>query len=117
MTGAKVRNDWQRVLWQSLLTGLGFFLLGYGGIQATGHGRMIALIWPATAFAVCMIARLSRSRRQDLAMLAAICVAEVVMVIQGPVPGLLNADRALPFRYPSGRYPSCIREPPHLGDT
>src|SRR6185312_17445686 len=76
MTGAKVRNDWQRVLWQSLLTGLGFFLLGYGGIQATGHGRMIALIWPATAFAVCMIARLSRSRRQDLAMLAAICIAE-----------------------------------------
>ncbi len=81
---------WQRTLWQSLLTGLGFFLLGYGGIQATGHGRMIALIWPATAFAVCMIARLSRSRRQDLAMLAAICVAEACINLAMSAPPMVT---------------------------
>ena len=54
----------------------GFFILGYGGILMSGHGRMIALIWPATAFAVCMIVRLSRSADEDLAMLGAAILAE-----------------------------------------
>jgi signal transduction histidine kinase len=92
MIHVAARADWQRILWQSLLTGLGFFVLGYGGIQTTGHGRMIALIWPATAFAVCMMVRLSRSRIQDLAMLAAISVAETAInaAVAAPVPVTLG---------------------------
>ena len=73
------RDDRSRILWQSAVTGIGFFLLGYGGIQLTGHGRMIALIWPANAFAVCMMVRLSRSRLQDVLMLAAAMIAEVAI--------------------------------------
>src|SRR3569832_1193273 len=69
------RDDRSRMLWQSAVTGIGFFLLGYGGLQLTGHGRMIALIWPANAFAVCMIVRQSRSRLQDVSMLAAAFIA------------------------------------------
>jgi signal transduction histidine kinase len=80
------RTDWPRMVWQSLVTGAGFFLLGYGGILLTGHGRMIALIWPATAFAVCMIVRLSRSRLQDAVMLAAIIIAEAAINIAMQAP-------------------------------
>jgi signal transduction histidine kinase len=82
------RSDGSRLLWQSLVTGIGFFLLGYGGIQLTGHGRMIALIWPATAFGVCMIVRLSRSRRQDFAMLVAIAIAEAGINFAMQAPAL-----------------------------
>ena len=82
------RDDRSRVLWQSAITGIGFFLLGYGGLQLTGHGRMIALIWPANAFAVCMIVRLSRSRLQDVSMLAAAFIAQVAinLVVRAPLP-------------------------------
>ncbi|MBN9544628.1 MAG: MASE1 domain-containing protein [Alphaproteobacteria bacterium] len=82
------RDDRSRMLWQSAVTGIGFFLLGYGGITLTGHGRMIALIWPANAFAVCMMVRLSRSRLQDILMLAAVLVAEVAinLAVRAPTP-------------------------------
>lgn len=82
------RDDRSRMLWQSALTGIGFFLLGYGGFQLTGHGRMIALVWPANAFVVCMIVRLSRSRLQDVLMLAAAFIAQVSinLVAKAPLP-------------------------------
>ena len=82
------RDDRSRMLWLSAVTGIGFFLLGYGGIVLTGHGRMIALIWPANAFAVCMMVRLSRSRLQDALMLAAVLVAEVAinLAVRAPTP-------------------------------
>jgi signal transduction histidine kinase len=55
------------------LTFVGFFLLGYGGILiAGGNSHQASPAWPATAFGLCMLLRLSRSRADDLAMLAAI---------------------------------------------
>ena len=75
-----------RALGLALLTGLGFFILGYGGILLSGHGRMIALIWPATAFAVCMIVRLSRSRRMDLILLAAAAMGEAGVNLAAGAP-------------------------------
>ena len=71
------RDDRTRMLWQSALTGIGFFVLGYGAFRLTGHGRMIALVWLANPFAVCMIVRLSRSRLQDALMLAAALVSQL----------------------------------------
>ncbi len=85
------RDDRSRMLWQSAVTGIGFFLLGYGGLLLTGHGRMIALIWPANAFAVCMVVRLSRSRRQDILMLAAMLIAEVGINLAARAPFSVNA--------------------------
>jgi signal transduction histidine kinase len=58
------------------LTFAGFFLLGYGGILlAGGNSNQSSPIWPATAFALCMLIRLSRSRGEDLAILGAILIA------------------------------------------
>ena len=77
-----------RALWFAFLTAAGFFLLGYGGMVVSGHGRMIGLIWPATAFAVCMIVRLSRSRKMDLLLLAAAALGElgVNLAFKAPLP-------------------------------
>ena len=77
MTLAEGRNAPGRALWFAFLTAAGFFVLGYGGMYLSGHGRMIGLIWPATAFAVCMIVRLSRSRKMDLLLFAAAALGEL----------------------------------------
>jgi len=64
-----------RRLCLTLITGLGFFLLGWGGIMITGgNAHSAAPIWPATAFGLCMALRLSRSRADDVAMLGAMLV-------------------------------------------
>ncbi len=58
------------------VTFAGFFALGYGGILATGgNGHQASAVWPATAFGLCLLLRLSRSRADDFAMLAAILAA------------------------------------------
>jgi signal transduction histidine kinase len=55
------------------VTFAGFFLLGYGGILASGgNSNHSSPVWPATAFGLCLMLRLSRSRTDDLVMLAAI---------------------------------------------
>ena len=77
MTLAEGRLAPGRALGFAFLTAAGFFALGYGGMTISGHGRMIGLIWPATAFAVCMIVRLSRSRKMDLVLLAAAALGEL----------------------------------------
>ncbi len=54
----------------------GFFLLDYGGILvAGGNSHQSSPVWPATAFGMCLMLRMSRSRRDDSAMLAAMLVA------------------------------------------
>jgi len=57
-------------------TGIGFFLLGYGGILAgTGEGQVVTVVWPATAFGTCMVLRFSRGRRDDALLLVTVFVA------------------------------------------
>src|ERR1700759_390863 len=92
MTLAEDRVAPGRALWLAFLTGFGFFILGYGGILLSGHGRMIGLIWPATAFGVCMIVRQSRSRRMDLILLAAAAIGElsVNLAARAPLPIMLG---------------------------
>jgi signal transduction histidine kinase len=83
-------GDWLRCLSLAAITGIGFFALGLIGIRLPGHGRMITVIWPATGFALCMLLRMSRTRRQDIAMLAAIVLAEIGINIAVDTPPLLN---------------------------
>ena len=84
MTLAEGRIAPGRALWLAGLTGFGFFALGYGGLLLSRHGHMIALIWPANAYAACMLLRLSRSRIEDGLMLGATVLAEIgINVITG----------------------------------
>jgi signal transduction histidine kinase len=65
-----------RLAWLGALTFAGFFLLGYGGIFVWGgNSHSSSPIWPATAFGFVMMLRLSRSRGDDIAMLAAMLAA------------------------------------------
>ncbi len=60
----------------ALVSGLVFFLLGWGGIAVWGgNAHSSSPIWPATAFGLCIILRLSRGRADDIAMLAAMLPA------------------------------------------
>ena len=67
------RGGAARRAWLAVIAFSGFFLLGYGGILiAGGNSHQASPAWPATAFGLCLLLRLSRSRRDDAAMLAAI---------------------------------------------
>ena len=80
-----------RPLGLAFLTYTGFVLLGYAGIFLSGsNNNGQALIWPSTAFAVVMIARLSRSRTTDIAMLAAVFLAEATISFTGRTLGALG---------------------------
>ena len=83
------RIDWLQAFGAALITGAGYFLLGYGSILISGRQHMISLIWPATAFTVCMIVRLSRSRRQDLLMLAAAFLAHAALNVAVGAPPMI----------------------------
>ena len=62
-----------RTVVAAALTAAGFFILGYGGILiSAGQGHSVSVIWPATAFGMCMVLRLSRDRRTDALLLAAV---------------------------------------------
>jgi signal transduction histidine kinase len=68
----------------ALLTGGGFFLLGWGGIMIWGgNAHSSSPIWFATAFALCIILRLSRSRADDIAMIASIVPAGILANLLG----------------------------------
>jgi signal transduction histidine kinase len=65
----------------------GFFLLGYGGILiAGGNSKPVSPVWPATALGLCLLLRLSRSRRDDLAMLSAILLGGLLANWLGGAP-------------------------------
>ena len=65
----------------------GVLLLGYGGIFIWGGNSASASpIWPATAFAFVMMLRLSQSRADDIAMLAAVLTASLVANGLGGAP-------------------------------
>ena len=86
MTLAEGKDAPGRALLLAFLTAAGFFVLGYGGILLSGHGRMIGLVWLASAFAVCMIVRLSRSRAMDLTLLASAAIGEAGVNLAAGAP-------------------------------
>jgi len=67
----------RELLAATAVTGLGFFLLGYGAVVMMPRGNAAAVIWPATAFAACMILRHARGWRQRGLMLAAVLAADL----------------------------------------
>ena len=56
----------------------GFFVLGYGAILIMPPGNSAAVIWPATAFAACVILRHARGWTQRSVMLAGVAVADLM---------------------------------------
>ena len=69
---------------QALIAGLGFFLLGWIGILAWGgNAHSSTPIWLATAFGICAILRLARSRSEDAVMLAAMLPAGLLANMLG----------------------------------
>jgi signal transduction histidine kinase len=80
-------NPQLRRIGLALIAGLGFFLLGWGGIAVWGgNAHSSSPIWPATAFGICIILRLSRSRADDMAMLAAMLPAGILANWLGGAP-------------------------------
>jgi signal transduction histidine kinase len=60
-------------------TAIGFFLLGFGGIYlSAGQGNSVAVIWPATAFGMCMLLRLSRNIQNDALLLGAVLIGDLL---------------------------------------
>jgi signal transduction histidine kinase len=80
-----------RLFCLSFITYIGFVALGYGGIFLSGGNHAAqALIWPPTAFAVVMIARLSRDPVTDAAMLTAVFLGEATISFTGRTLGVLG---------------------------
>ena len=77
----------------AVLAAAGFFVLGYGALKLTPEGNPIAIIWPADAFALCLMVRYARGWRERFAMLAAIFVAGLF------VNGLAGAKPLAIFGY------------------
>jgi signal transduction histidine kinase len=57
---------------------IGFFLLGYGAILIMPKGNSAAVIWPATAFAACVILRYARGWNERAVMLAGVTAADLL---------------------------------------
>lgn len=80
-----------RLVSLAVITFTGFFLLGYGGILiAGGNAHQASPVWPATAFGICLLLRLSRSRADDVAMLAAVLAGGLLANwLGGAIPPLM----------------------------
>jgi len=61
----------------ALSASLGFFVLGFGAIQITGDGSSTAIIWPADAFALCLMLRFARGWGERGIMLAGVFIADL----------------------------------------
>ena len=61
----------------ALLAATGFFALGYGAILLTGDSSPTAIMWPADAFALCLMLRYASDWRQRILMLAGIFAADM----------------------------------------
>ena len=76
MTGSGfIRKE---LAWATLAAALGFFVLGYGAILIMPKANSAAVIWPATAFAACVILRHARDWRERALMLAAIFFTDLL---------------------------------------
>ena len=61
----------------ALTASVGFFVLGYGAIRLTPPDSPTAIIWPANAFALCLLLRYARNWRERAAMLGGIFLADL----------------------------------------
>ena len=61
----------------ALIASVGFFLLGYGAIRLTPPGSSTAIIWPADAFALCLMLRYTRGWRERGVMLTGIFIGDL----------------------------------------
>ena len=68
----------RRFLLATLAAGVGFFVLGYGAILLMPKANSAAVIWPATAFATCVIVRHARDWSRRSVMLGAVLVADLL---------------------------------------
>jgi len=59
------------------LAAVGFFVLGYSAIHLTPDGSSTAIIWPADAFALCLMLRYARGWRERAVMLTGIFIADL----------------------------------------
>jgi signal transduction histidine kinase len=91
MASSLTKRSTTRLAFLAALTFAGFFLLGYGGILiAGGNSHQSSPVWPATAFGLCVLIRLSRSRAEDMAILGAILIAGLCAnALGGAEPRLL----------------------------
>ena len=62
----------------ALLAAVGFFALGYGAIRLTPEGSSTAIIWPADAFALCLMLRYARGWRERAVMLAGVFAGDLL---------------------------------------
>ncbi|MES2473489.1 MAG: ATP-binding protein [Pseudomonadota bacterium] len=96
MTSTLPRERSARLAWITAATFAGVFALGYGGIFVWGgNSNSTSPIWPATAFAFVMMLRLSRSRTDDIAMLAAVLAAGLAANALGGAPLALTIGFSL----------------------
>jgi len=79
----------------ALAMALGFFALGYAAILISRHGQAIAAVWPATAFALCLVLRNARSDADIAWMLAAMLPAGLAANALGGSPLGLNIGYSL----------------------
>lgn len=61
----------------TLLASLGFFVLGYGAIRLTPAGSPTAIIWPADAFALCLMLRYARGWGERALMLTGVFISDL----------------------------------------
>ena len=62
----------------ALIAAVGFFLLGYGAIRLTAGQSPTAIIWPADAFALCLMLRYARGWRERVVMLMGVFIADLL---------------------------------------
>jgi signal transduction histidine kinase len=74
---------------------LGFFALGYVAILLSRQGHAIAVVWPATAFALCLVLRNARGRADIAWMLAAMLPSGLLANALGGSPLNLNIGYSL----------------------
>ncbi len=89
MTGVTTSN--RSMLAASAIAGLAFFLLGYACIWLSRATHDVAIIWVATAFAICFVLRNSHSWREDAWIMAGVFAGGVLANSLGGSSPLVSA--------------------------
>ena len=89
------RGPFARLAWIAAATAAGFFLLGYGAILLKPEGSPAAIIWPANAFALCMILRYARGWPAYAFMLACTLAGDLLGNALSGAPALTTIGYSL----------------------